>query len=79
MPAAGTASVLGSWPVSLGGTQARQEPTGPGAEVRIDVVDFCLLATGRRTPAETARVADLGHAPAAAKALFAAAAGVLPA
>jgi DNA-directed RNA polymerase specialized sigma24 family protein len=79
-PGAGrTASVLGSWPVSLGGAEASQEPTGPGAEVCVDAVDFCLLATGRRTPAETAQVADLGHVPAAAHALFTAAAGVLPA
>ncbi|MBL7519655.1 hypothetical protein I6A84_16505, partial [Frankia sp. CNm7] len=50
------------------------------AEVCLDVVDFCLLAAGRRTPAETAALAvTVAGDPAASRALIAGAAGVLPA
>ncbi|MDT3442095.1 MULTISPECIES: hypothetical protein [unclassified Pseudofrankia] len=52
----------------------------PAAELRLGVVDFCLLAAGRRTPAETAAAATaVGGDPAAGHALLAGAAGVLPA
>jgi hypothetical protein len=53
-------------------------PGGPG--VRLDVVDFCLLVTGRRGAAETGREAVvIGCDPARGRALLAGMAAVLPA
>ncbi|ADP82760.1 hypothetical protein [Pseudofrankia inefficax] len=88
-PAAGRpggAVVVGRWLVGPGreplalpsdGPAGSQPP--PGGEVCLDVVDFCLLATGRRGPVETAADGVLTASPAAGRALLAGMAAVLPA
>ncbi|WP_045875308.1 hypothetical protein [Pseudofrankia sp. DC12] len=84
----GGAAVVGRWLVGPGREPlavpeaALDGPAGaqlPGAEVRLDVVDFCLLATGRRGAAETAADAVLAASPVAGRALLTGVAAVLPA
>jgi len=83
-PAGRGGEVVGRWLIGPGRpTLVAADPAADPplvAEIRLAAVDFCLLAVGRRTPAETAAVTTTlsGH-PAAGRALLAGAGGVLPA
>lgn len=83
-PGADRRSVVGQWLVGPGRSPREvADPVDaqpPVAELRLDVVAFCLLAAGRRSPMETAAGATAVRGdPAAGHAALAGAAGVLPA
>jgi uncharacterized protein (TIGR03083 family) len=44
----------GEWTIGLGGTSAGAAPPEPAVRVRMDVLEFCFLAGGRRDPATVA-------------------------